>query len=213
MSHARNLALAFAGAALFASLPAAADTSAPAPTPIVITTPGPAPVPLAPQPVAPPAAAYPPGTYPGYPPGAYPVPYPGAYPAPAYYGPGGYYAPPSGYYAARYTPMPLTERQSVGALAGGAVAIGAGGIMVIAALIAAIPTCSFNGNSNADFETCDNHTATVVGLTVAGLVAIAVGIPLVVYGNKRIPIGAAAATSGLPAWAGKPGGTGWGWSF
>ena len=50
----------------------------------------------------------------------------------------------------------------------------------------------------------------------AGIAAIAVGIPLIIYGAKKVPVGAApiaGALPGMPAWAGAPGGTGWRWRF
>jgi hypothetical protein len=55
---------------------------------------------------------------------------------------------------------------------------------------------------------------------VAGVVLIAVGIPLTVYGARRVPVATAllpgksdALASPLPGWAGAPGGAGWKWSF
>jgi hypothetical protein len=108
------------------------------------------------------------------------------------------------------------ERQSVGAMAGGIVGVTAGGVLIIAGAIAAIPTCtdSFNNNGFLN-ETCDNHEATVIGLVVGGLVAIGVGVPLLVWGSKKVPVGTgeAALQKRLPAWAGTPAPRGWEWRF
>jgi hypothetical protein len=98
-------------------------------------------------------------------------------------------------------------RQSRGALAGGIVAVSVGGVLTLAGGIAAmIPAgCTSDG-------TCSNHLGPALGLAVGGLVGLAVGIPLIVYGAKKVPAGAA-LSSPLPAWAGAPGGRGWVWRF
>jgi hypothetical protein len=206
MRSCRTLALAFAGTALFASLPAAADTSPPPQTPVVtVQVPGPAPAPA--QPGAYPPGAYPPGAYPGGPPAPY-------YGPPGYPPPGAYYGPPPGAYYAPAYPVPHpTERQSVGAMVGGIIGVTGGGILLLAGAFAAIPSCSFD--DSVDNETCNNHTALTIGLVVAGVVAIAAGVPLIVYGAKKVPLGTATALppSPLPAWAGAPGGPGWRWTF
>jgi hypothetical protein len=225
MSNGRAFSLAVAGAMLAIALPAAADTSSP-PTPVVVT----------PAPASPPGA-YPPGAYPPPPPaGAYPGPPPGAYggyppPPPGAYGgypppPGAYYgaAPPPAYYgpAGAYAMPPPMERRSTGAMVGGIVSISLGGVLLAAALITATfaDSCAVQ-EDNGFTTTCSSNTGTTVGLTVAGIVGIAVGIPLLIYGVRRVPVGAALAPGGaslalqspLPAWAGAPGGTGWRWRF
>ncbi len=223
MSNGRAFALAVAGAALLVTRPAAADTSPTAPETQV------APAPAAP-PGAYPPGAYPPGAYPpgAYPPGAYP---PGAYPAPpppgAYYGPppGAYYGPPPGsYYAPAYPMAPPMERRSTGAMVGGIIGVSLGAVLLFAALFEATlaDTCSVVASDNfgGSSPSCGGNGGAAIGLTVAGIVGIAVGIPLIVYGAKKVPVGTAlglsngvAMQSPLPAWAGAPGGTGWKWKF
>jgi hypothetical protein len=108
------------------------------------------------------------------------------------------------------------ERQSVGAMAGGIVGITGGGILLIAGAFAAIPSCSDNFNGTTSTFMCDGHEATVIGLVVAGLVSIAVGIPLLVYGAKKVPVGAPETSQlqkRLPVWAGTPAPRGWEWRF
>jgi hypothetical protein len=108
------------------------------------------------------------------------------------------------------------ERRSVGAMAGGIVGVTAGGVLILAGAIAAIPTCNFVDNGTTINSVCDDHTATVIGLVVAGLVSIGVGIPLIVYGAKKVPVGTGEASlvqKRLPAWAGTPAPRGWEWRF
>jgi hypothetical protein len=219
MINGRAFALAVAGATLVVALPASADTT---PLPSGPPAVAPAPPPGAYPPGAYPPGAYPPGAYPpgAYPPGAYPPPpgaYPGGYPPPpgAYYGPQpGYYAPPGAY----ALPPPM-QRQSTGAMVGGIVGISLGGVLLLSAAVAAAlaDSCSVDNNG---FTTCSSNEGAAIGLTVAGIVLIAVGIPLVIYGARRVPLGSAlvpgqsnAFASPLPAWAGAPGGTGWRWKF
>jgi hypothetical protein len=229
MSHGRAFALAVAGAALLVALPAAADTS---PTPVTPVAPAPvAPAPAYPPgayPAAPPAA-YPPGAYPpgAYPPGAYP---PGAYP-PGAYPPGAYpgaYPPPPGYYAPApplgpyYAPPgtfvmpPPVERRSTGAMVGGIIGVSLGAVLLIAALFEATLADTCNVYDSTGDVACGGNSTAAIGLTVGGLVGIGVGIPLIIYGAKKVPVGTALTNgvpSPLPAWAGTPGGTGWKWQF
>ncbi len=190
---------------------------------------------VAPQPVAPPAAvpayppgAYPPGAYPAYPagaypPGAYPAPPPGAYAVPpgAYYVPpgGGYYAPPG-----MYAQPVLTERRSTGAMVGGIVGVSVGAVLLLSAGIEALvaDSCAstIDLNTGSSIGGCSSGTGAVIGLSIAGLIGIGVGIPLIVWGAKRVPVGTALAPgkafaleSPLPKWVGLPGGTGWKWQF
>jgi|HubBroStandDraft_6_1064221.scaffolds.fasta_scaffold101825_3 hypothetical protein len=143
-----------------------------------------------------PAAADPPTTFDPPPP-----------PAPAAY------APPSGYPLPPALP-PAIDRQSTTAMVGGAALTGLGGVLILASTIAfMVPTCSATRG-----EVCMASEATPVGLLVAGLVAAAAGIPLVVYGAKRVPVMGGATTgsvppSALPAWVGAPRGNGWAWRF
>jgi hypothetical protein len=191
----RALALAVAGSALLSSLPAAAQTPPAPPVTVVVVPGGP--------PAAPPPAYAPPAPY-YAPPGPYYA------PAPPYYAPPGpYYAP-----AAPYPLVPARERRSIGGMAAGIVGVSAGGILLIssafAAMIADASCDSFTGS-------CSNRSqTTAIALGVSGGLAIAIGIPLLVWGAQKVPVGTAVAgnvPSPLPAWAGAPGGPGWRWRF
>jgi hypothetical protein len=187
------LGLAISGAVLFVAPSAAADASPPPSTPLT-TAPGasPAPVPL-----------YGPGVSPGPPPGAY-YPPPGGYYAP----PGGYYAPPSTYVLPR-----AMERRSVGAMVGGIVAVTGGAVMLFSVVFVSLAadTCVL-GTISAP-SACPNRTGTEIGLTVGSIAALALGIPLIIYGAKKVPVGGAPIAGTLPAWMGAPGGPGWRWHF
>jgi hypothetical protein len=56
------------------------------------------------------------------------------------------------------------------------------------------------------------HTGAVAGLGVAGGLSILAGIPLVVYGSRKVPRGEG-ATSSLSRWAGAPSARGWRWEL
>ena len=74
-------------------------------------------------------------------------------------------------------------------------------------------SCSFDAGGNA---VCGSgNPAAEIGLGVAGGVLIAVGIPLLIYGARKVPVGAPTASlpSPLPKWAGAPAGRGWRWEF
>ena len=197
------VAIAVAGTTLVATLPAAADTTPLPPAPPPATQPAPPPPP-------PPGASSP---------GAYPAPPPGAYAPPS---PGTYYPPPPGYYAppGAYALKPPMRWQSVGSMAAGIVGVSSGSVLLLSAGIVAALQCNSYGIA-APSPTCgDSNTGALVGLTVAGIVLIAVGIPLIIYGARRVPVEFAlvpgksnALTLGLPQWAGAPGGAGWKWSF
>jgi hypothetical protein len=201
-----SVALALAGAATLASLPASADTSPP------------------PPPAAPPPAAPPPGYGPGYapPPPGYgpgyaPAPQPYYAPPPTYYGPAAppppYYGP--GYYRPGYVVSGPYVYRSPGAMIGGIIGVSLGGIFLIsAAIVAAEDTCGYDSAPNYN---CSSNTGAEVGLVVAGVIGIAVGVPLLIYGARRVPASAVGANgapaSPLPKWAGMPAGKGWRWEF
>jgi hypothetical protein len=48
---------------------------------------------------------------------------------------------------------------------------------------------------------------------IGGAVALAVGIPLLIYGAKKVPVRPEATALAAPAWVGAPGGAGWSWQF
>jgi hypothetical protein len=203
MLFSRALAFSFASAALLAALPATADTPPPAVTVVVLPPAAPslatAPLPVAPLPAAPQAAYPPPAAYP-------PCGSPGALPGRpcTQYG-----ARAGGYYAPMYEEVRETERQSVAAMAVGIVGMAAGGVLLVAGTFALTSACD-NGD-------CGSSNGLVAGLMVSGVVALVAGIPLTVYGSKKVPLGTATGRamppSPLPAWAGAPVGRGWGWQF
>jgi hypothetical protein len=66
------------------------------------------------------------------------------------------------------------------------------------------------GDCVDDCKTRDNIArATVIG----AVVALAVGIPLLVYGAKRVPATSERSQGPLPKWAGAPSAAGWGWTL
>jgi hypothetical protein len=113
-------------------------------------------------------------------------------------------------------PVPK-QRRSSGMMTGGIVLISAGGLATIIGAFVAL-----NASNQCTFDFTGNCTrnsgaeAGGYGLMVGGLVAVAVGIPLLVYGSKKIPIkadGAPEAALAIPKWVGAPGGAGWQWKF
>ena len=166
----------------------------------------------------PPGYGPPPPGYaqPGYPPGYGPPPgyaQPG-YPPPGY-APPGYvlapgYGPPPG-----YGPQPMApamERRSTGMMVGGIVLLSAGGLaMVIGSSLALTSTssCTFQGFCSSN----DGAQAAGYGVLIGGAVALAVGIPLLIYGAKKVPAQPDATAPTARAWIGAPGGAGWRWQF
>jgi hypothetical protein len=114
-----------------------------------------------------------------------------------------------------YTPVPR-ERRSVGAMAGGIVLTVAGGVMLLSSLIVAVLPTHCTTTIDGFGENCSADTGAAVGLLIGGLIGLGAGIPLTIWGARRVPVGtvAGAPTKGLPpAWAGAPGGPGWRWQF
>lgn len=105
------------------------------------------------------------------------------------------------------------ERRSTGMMVGGIVLLSAGGLaMVIGSSLAltSSTTCNFDGfgcSSSGDSE------AAGYGVLIGGAVALAVGIPLLIYGAKKVPAQPEATAVAAPAWVGAPGGAGWRWKF
>jgi hypothetical protein len=121
-----------------------------------------------------------------------------------------YDGPPSAPY-----PYPTMERRSTGALVAGSILLPVGLTMALAdsAFFQHGPqTCAFDGSA---FEcSTSGGGAGVVAILVAGLVAAVVGVPLIIYGAKRVPAADGVGVTGaLPRWAGAPAGNGWRWTF
>lgn len=162
--------------------------------------------PAAAQPIAQPAppppgyGAAPPGY--GQPPPGYGQPPPGYAPPPGYY-----YQPPPGYYAGAPLPPPVPkERNSTGMMVTGIVLTGVG---VVGLLSGAILYSAANTQQTYDSLDCisseycnyDDHEdekVAGVALMIAGGAAIAVGIPLLVIGARKVPVRGGAGAPGQP---------------
>ncbi|MEP7119508.1 MAG: hypothetical protein ABJE95_01305 [Byssovorax sp.] len=177
----------------------------------------------APQAYPPPGYGPPPPGYgqppPGYgqPPPGYGQPPPGYGAPPGYYGappPGYMYAPPPGYAYAPQADIVPKERRSVGMMVGGSVLIGVGGLVALIGSFATISASNSNFVCNGDVCTSSRGGGAVgVGMLVGGLVGVAIGIPLLVYGAKKVPVNPAAAAPTAAKFIGAPGGAGWQWKF
>jgi hypothetical protein len=89
-----------------------------------------------------------------------------------------------------------------------------GGVLLIGAATGA----SLETTCDVEFNSCTNNfTPVAIGLVIGGIVGIAAGIPLLIYGARRVPVSPASAppqaAHALPQWVGAPGGTGWVWRF
>ena len=87
-------------------------------------------------------------------------------------------------------------------MVGGVVLTSLGGLSLIIA--GATANVSIECNYCIDVEP-------ILGFFVGGLVGIAVGVPMLVYGAKRVPAGSTAKA--LPTWVGSPVARGWAWRF
>lgn len=101
-------------------------------------------------------------------------------------------------------------RRSVPMMAVGGTLIGLGSASVLLGLLglgfSAIGDC---------FDNCHRDLTIPNTFLIGGVAGLAVGIPLLVYGKKLVPISSSAQAGArpLPAWAGAPGGPGWKWQF
>jgi hypothetical protein len=97
----------------------------------------------------------------------------------------------------------------------GIVLTSVGGVLLITAAVGE----SVEAQCDYGFSyTCTNNFApTAIGLVVGGVVGLAVGIPLLIYGARRVPITPGSApppeAKAVPTWVGAPGGAGWVWRF
>ena len=90
-------------------------------------------------------------------------------------------------------------------MVGGIVLTSAGGLAFMYIGATAMGGCS---------DDCKAHDRFVRGTVLGGAIALAVGIPLLIYGAKRVPTDAQALQGvALPKWAGAPSATGWGWTL
>ncbi|AKT43495.1 hypothetical protein [Chondromyces crocatus] len=151
----------------------------------------------------PPGVGYPPPGY-GQPPPGYGYPPPGyGYPPPGYgYPPQGYGYPPPGYgYPPGYGPnapppgdAPISmKRRSVGMMVGGIVLSSVGAVLTTLGTAMSLssnsydcPPCVYEGPCPSCEES--SPPAGPIVLIVGGLLAVGGGIPLIVYGAKRVPV-------------------------
>jgi hypothetical protein len=89
-------------------------------------------------------------------------------------------------------------------MVGGAVLTSVGGLAILYVGATAMGGCS---------NDCESHTNITRGTVLGGAIALAIGIPLLIYGAKRVPAGATEAANPLPKWAGAPSASGWGWAL
>jgi hypothetical protein len=107
------------------------------------------------------------------------------------------------------TPM---ERRSSGMMTGGIVLISAGGLGIIIGSTVALSagsSCTFDFTGSCTRDTSAQTAG--YGAMIGGIISLAVGIPLLVYGAKKVP-----ARGDVPpraAWVGAPAGQGWQWKF
>jgi hypothetical protein len=95
-------------------------------------------------------------------------------------------------------------------MAAGIVGVSVGSMLIVSAL--AVGVVSDSGCTPDGF--CSNSNGGVVlGLGVTGVVLVAIGVPLLVYGARKVPVRSAAAPPALPVWAGAPSARGWRWQF
>jgi hypothetical protein len=160
----------------------------------------------------PPGYGQPPPGYYGQPPAGYAAP---GYPPPGYgQPPPGYYYPPPGYAVQPGSQEAFApkERRSTAMMVTGIALVSVGGLVTLVGSFAALGTSS---TTTCDVNSCftsNGSGALGTGLIVGGLVGIAVGIPLLVYGSKKVAVDPTAAAAAAK-WIGAPGGAGWQWKF
>ena len=117
------------------------------------------------------------------------------------------------------SPLPpaVMERRSTAAMVSGIVLTSAGGLSILYVGFAAMGGCSEPEPSttgpSAGGGNCERHDNIVRGTLIGGAVALAVGIPLLIYGAKRVPAESPQGSLPLPKWAGAPSAAGWGWTL
>jgi hypothetical protein len=108
------------------------------------------------------------------------------------------------------------RRHSAGMMAGGIVMVSFVPVALLAALVANSQqsSCesgyyySLDGSSSGRGANCDRYDATIYGGLLSGAVLLGVGIPMIVIGGKKEPVGSAQ----LAPWA-TPHGAGLGLRF
>ena len=104
-------------------------------------------------------------------------------------------------------------------MASGIVLLSLGSVFVVTSTIAfTMPSCRTALDSGINNNLCTGSDAVPVGLLISGLIGVAAGIPLLVYGAQRTPLAGGTTTGralppAVPAWVGVPRGNGWAWTF
>jgi hypothetical protein len=97
-------------------------------------------------------------------------------------------------------------------MVGGIVALSAGGLALVIGSSLAVSTTTCFDSFAGDCSTNSNQTMGY-GFLIGGAIAVAVGIPLLIVGAKKVPAQPDATSVAAPAWVGAPGGAGWRWKF
>ncbi|APR83697.1 Hypothetical protein A7982_09046 [Minicystis rosea] len=150
-------------------------------------------------PVAPGPAPQPPASVaPGAPPPTQVIIVPSA--TSTYAPPQAYYLPPSYGEPPPYEPPPRVRR-STAAMTAGAALVGLGGAAfltgVVVSISAGIGAWARAYDSNCTSFGCRSSERAGLGLLISGLIAAGVGIPLLVYGAKRVPARSLAREPGI----------------
>jgi len=96
----------------------------------------------------------------------------------------------------------------------GIVLTSVGGLVILAGSLAVVGSTSTNFTCEGDVcSSTSGSPAVGTGMIIGGLVGIALGIPLLVYGAKKVPIDPAASAPAAATWVGAPGGAGWQWKL
>jgi hypothetical protein len=104
------------------------------------------------------------------------------------------------------------KRRSKGLMATGIVLTSLGGLSLFGGVLSGMAG-SLGGRCYDNGSSC---STTAVLMIVGGVIGVAVGIPLIVYGGKRVPVdpsGEPLQVNASPQWLGAPGGSGWIWRF
>ena len=125
-------------------------------------------------------------------------------------------APPATAPRLATSPLPpaVLERRSTAAMVSGIVLTSAGGLSILYVGFTAMGGCSEPSTTAPEGAgDCKHHDNIVRGTLIGGAVALAVGIPLLIYGAKRVPAESTQGSLPLPKWAGAPSASGWGWTL
>jgi hypothetical protein len=176
--------------------------------------------PLPPAPAAPPGSEAGPGPGPGAvtdaaPTDAQPVPAPAPAPVNLQMQSSPSEAAPAGATAPLERDEPQTKRRSRAAMIGGIVMVSVGPIALLGALAAKNAQEQCDSNLERDYpdhrlptseryraQECNNYSVPLYLFGIGGAVLTAAGIPLIIYGAKKVPNGPPRASLSVLPWAG-----------